>query len=109
MPFGLTNALATFQTMINYVLREHLDVTVIAYLNDILIFSKTLPEHIQVVREVLQRLQRHGLYAKESKCVFHAQSIEFLGMIVSANGLQMCTDKVQAIEAWPVPRTVKEI
>ena len=79
------------------------------YLDDILIFSKTLEEYIPIVRKLLQRLKSHRLYAKESKCQFHCQSVEFLGMIVSAKGLEMYQDKIQTIQEWPVPSTVKEV
>ena len=75
-----------------------LNISMVIYLDDILIFSKTLEEHILVVRKVLQRLKSHGLYAKKSKCQFHYQSVEFLGMIVSAKVLEMCQDKIQTIQ-----------
>lgn len=78
-------------------------------MDDILIFSKDLQEHRQVVRDVLQRLYDHGLYVKASKCQFHCQAVEFLGMIVLSSGLQMCEDKVQVIKDWPTPKTVKEV
>ena len=62
----------------------------VIYLDDILIFSKTLEEHIPIVQKVLQQFKSHRLYAKESKCQFHCQLVEFLEMIVSAKGLEMC-------------------
>lgn len=109
MPFGLTNAPAQFQAHMQYIFSDLLDISVVIYLDDILIFSKNLEEHQQVVREVLRRLQQHGLYAKASKCEFHRSSVEFLGMIVSRKGLEMCPDKVQAIREWPTPKTIKEV
>jgi hypothetical protein len=81
----------------------------VIYLDDILIFSENLNAHQQVVREVLQRLHKHSLYAKASKCEFHRDSVEFLGMIVLAKGLEMCQDKVQVLKDWPTPTTVKEL
>ena len=81
----------------------------VIYLDDILIFSKILEEHIPIVRKVLQRLKSHGLYAKESKCQFHCQLVEFSGMVVSTKGLEMCQDKIQTIQEWPVPSIVKEV
>jgi len=77
-------------------------------LDDILIFSKDLDECRQVVQKVLQQLQANGLYAKESKCEFHRQSVEFLGMMVSTKGLEMCQDKVQTIQEWPTLNSIKE-
>ena len=90
MPFGLTNAPAQFQSYMQNIFGDLLDILVVIYLDDILIFSKILEEHIPVVRKVLQRLKSHGLYAKESKCQFHCQLVEFLGRIVSTKGLEMC-------------------
>ena len=76
MPFGLTNAPATFQTLMNDIFRDLLDVCVIVYLDDILIYSKNKVEHEQQLRQVLQRLKDHQLYAKLSKCTFFSSSIE---------------------------------
>ena len=90
IPFGLTNAPAQFQSHMQNIFSDLLDISVVIYLDDILIFSKNLDEHRQVVQEVLRRLQKYGLYAKESKCEFHRQSMEFLEMIVSLKGLEMC-------------------
>ena len=70
MPFGLTNAPTVFQHMANDVFREFLDLFVIIYLDDILVFSKTLSDHRCHVRQVLQKLREHGLYAKLEKCQF---------------------------------------
>ena len=71
MPFGLTNAPATFQSFINSVLRPYLEKFVILYLDDILIYSKTLDEHVEHVRTVLKTLLKNDLYAKPKKCEFH--------------------------------------
>ena len=79
MPFGLTNAPATFQTLMNDIFRDLLDVCVIVYLDDILVYSKNKDEHEQHLRQVLQRLKDNQLYAKLSKCTFFANSIEYLG------------------------------
>lgn len=106
MPFGLTNAPAQFQS---HIFGDLLDISLVIYLDDILIFSKNLEEHQQVVQKVLQRLQKHGLYAKESKCQFHCQSVKFLGMIVLDKGLAVCQGKVQTIKDWPVSKMVTEV
>src|SRR5437763_12703839 len=79
MPFGLTNAPATFQTLMNNIFRDLLDVCVIVYLDDIFVYSKSKEEHEQHLRQVLQRLKDNQLYAKLSKCTFFANSIEYLG------------------------------
>lgn len=109
MPFGLTNAPAQFQAHMQSIFADLLDISVVIYLDDILIFSKTIEEHRQVVRDVLQRLKNHGLYVKLSKCEFHCSSVEFLGMIVSSQGLEMCKDKIQTMEDWPIPKNIKEV
>ena len=86
----------------NEILANLLDVCVVVYLDDILIYSDNLEEHRQHVKEVLKRLRKHKLYASPSK-------IEFLGYIISTDGLQMDESKVQAIWDWPAPRRVKDV
>ena len=78
-------------------------------MDDILIFSDTLAEHQKHVRTVLQRLWEHDLHAKPEKCSFHTHSIEYLGYIVSPDGVSMDPSKVKAILDWPVPTTVKQV
>ena len=109
MPFGLANAPATFQTMINDILRDLLDRGVVAYLDDILIYSETEEEHIAMVSEVLKRLEEYGLGAAKDKCHFHQKKVDFLGYVVSDQGFEMATDKIQAIKEWELPRTVKDV
>src|SRR4030095_6455952 len=100
MPFGLANAPATFQNMINDILRDLLDRGVIVYLDDILIYTETEEEHGRLVAEVLSRLATHGLAAALDKCEFHKSKIDFLGYVVSDKGLEMAQDKVDDIRAW---------
>ena len=84
MPFGLTGAPATFQRFINDTLREYLDLFCSAYLDDILIYSRTEDEHLTHVRSVLKKLRNAGLYAKISKCEFFVPETKFLGMLLSS-------------------------
>ena len=107
MPFGLTNAPAAFQHLINDVLRAHLDHFVIAYLDDILVYSSDVNAHSAHVTSVLALLRDAGLYAKATKCDFHKDSVEFLGYVVGKNGLGMDSSKVQTILDWPIPRNIK--
>ncbi|KAI2645588.1 Transposon Tf2-9 polyprotein [Labeo rohita] len=107
--FGLSNAPAIFQALVNNVLRDMVDQFIYVYLDDILIFSRSLQEHVQHVRQVLQRLLENGLYVKAEKCVFHAQSVPFLGYIVSAEGVRMDSNKVQAVVNWPTPDSCKAL
>ena len=109
MPFGLTNAPASFQELINNTLREYLDDFALAYLDDVLIFSKTKEEHVQHVRKVLTKLREKDLPVKLSKCEFHKHSISFLGYTVSENGLGPDPNKVSAIDQWPEPKNVKDV
>jgi len=109
MPFGLTNGPASFQHYVNDALRDYLDVFCTAYLDDILIYSNTLKEHKQHVRQVLQRLKEFGLQADIAKCEFHVQEVKYLGLIVGTNGIRMDPSKVSAVVDWPQPENVKGI
>ena len=109
MHYGLTNAPASFQRFMNDIFKDMLDVCVVIYLDDILIYSDNPAEHDNHVREVLRRLRLNNLYAKVEKCEFGVETTNFLGFIVSPNGLQMDESKVQTIRDWPTPRKVKEV
>jgi len=109
MPKGLTNALATFQQFVNSIFADMLDICVIVYLDDILIYAQDLTSHKNHVQEVLQHLHKHWFYAKPKKCEFHSTSMEYLGYLLSPDGLIMSNEKVQAIVAWPEPQKVKDI
>ncbi|KIO15013.1 hypothetical protein M404DRAFT_78252, partial [Pisolithus tinctorius Marx 270] len=109
MPFGLTNAPAAFQRFVNSIFADMLDVCIVVYLDDILIYSGDESSHKQHVREVLRWLRLHGLYAKPEKCEFHSDSVEYLGYHLSLAGLTMSSEKVKAICDWPEPRKVKDI
>jgi hypothetical protein len=103
MPFGLSNAPAAFQHFMNDIFGDLLDVCVIVYLDDILIYSDDMSQHKKHVKEVLHRLQKHGLYANARKCEFHRDSVEYLGYILTSDGLCMAKDKVQTILNWLEP------
>ncbi|XP_063781276.1 uncharacterized protein LOC134929621 [Pseudophryne corroboree] len=109
MPFGLSNAPAVFQHFVNEIFRDILYRHVVVYLDDILIFANNLEEHRFWVKEVLSRLRVNHLYCKLEKCVFEVKSIPFLGYIVSGSGLEMDPEKLQAIQNWPVPLTLKGV
>jgi hypothetical protein len=109
MPFGLTNAPATFQGLINHLLYDHLDEFVVAYLDDILIYSQTREEHVKHVNQVLERLAKEDLTVKPEKCEFFTQETEFLGHLITPEGLQMHPDKIKAILEYPRPTNQKEI
>ncbi|KAL0199846.1 hypothetical protein M9458_003033, partial [Cirrhinus mrigala] len=109
MPFGLCNSPAAFQHFINDVLRDMLGRWCYAYLDDILIYSKTQEEHTQHVRAVLQRLLAHQLFCKLEKCAFHQHTTTFLGFVISAQGVAMNPQKLEAVRAWPLPTSLKQL
>ena len=100
---------ATFQCFMNDIFGDVLNVCMLVYLDDILIYSDSEEEHIRHVHEVLHRLRQHNLYAHADKCFFHVQTVEYLGYILSPSGLTMAADKVQVIQDWPEPWKIKDI
>ena len=109
MPFGLTNAPVAFQQFMNNIFSDLLDVCVMIYLDDILIYSNNMSEHHWHVKEVLKCLCKAGLYAKAEKYEFHSKLVEYLEYILSPSGLTMSDDKVKIIQDWPEPKKVKDI
>ncbi len=109
MPYGLVNAPSVFQGFMHEVLREFLHRFVIVYIDDILIYSRSLAEHRQHVAEVLQQLRKFQLYLKAEKCTFHQPTVQFLGYIINSGGIRMDEGKVEAISSWPLPTTIKEL
>lgn len=109
MPFGLTGAPATFQRYINDALREYLDVFCTAYLDDILIYSRSRTEHVEHLRLVLSALRKAGLFAKPSKCEFFVEETKFLGLIVGTKGVRMDPDKVTAVREWKTPQRLTDV
>ncbi|KAK3543156.1 hypothetical protein QTP70_011951 [Hemibagrus guttatus] len=109
MPFGLTNAPTVFQALINGVFQDLLGRNVIAYIDDILVYSASMEDNVRQVREVLARLQRHHLYVKLEKCEFHRSTVTFLGYVISHQGVEMDVGKVRAVTEWPAPATVWEL
>lgn len=109
MPFGLTNAPAVFQALVNDVLRDMLNRFVFVYLDDILIFSDSVSNHVSHVRQVLQRLLENQLFVKAEKCEFHRSTIPFLGYIIEAGNIRMDPKKVCAVVDWPPPTSRVEL
>ena len=107
LPFGLSNAPATFQSVMNRVFAD-LDF-VIVYLDDILIFSKSLDEHHRHVRIVLEILRKEKLIAKLPKCFFYQINTPFLGHIVGADGLKVDPAKIEVVQNWPIPATSNQV
>ena len=93
----------------NDIFSDLLDVCVVIYLDDILIYSNNMSEHHRHVKEVLKRLRKAGLYAKAEKCKFHSESVEYLGYILSPSGLTMSDNKIKIIQDWLELKKVKDI
>ena len=109
MPFRLTNVPAAFQHFMNDIFGDLLDVCMLVYLDDLLIYSDSEKEHIWHVREVLHRLQQHNKNTLANKCFFHVQTVKYLGYILSPSGLTIAANKVQVIQDWPEPQKIKDI
>ncbi|RYP29017.1 hypothetical protein DL767_006943 [Monosporascus sp. MG133] len=109
MPFGLTNAPATFQKMVNYVLREYLNIFVICYFDDILIYSNSEKEHEEHVHKVLQALQDANLLVNAEKSEFHKQEVPYLGCVITPGYIKMDPKKIAAVQKWQAPTTVTEV
>ncbi|KAJ9519236.1 hypothetical protein QJQ45_017895, partial [Haematococcus lacustris] len=104
LPFGLCNAPATFQQLMNDVFKPHLDDFVLVYLDDILVFSKSAADHERHLHLTLSLLRQHQLCANLTKCAFWLDTVDFLGHVVSAAGIQPDPTKVKAVLDWPAPQ-----
>lgn len=109
LPFGLTNAPATFMRLMNDIFRPLLDTCVLVFLDDILVFSKTAEEHARHVKEVLRLLRKHKLYAKLSKCAFFLTSVDFLGHVVSSEGIKVDPGKIRVLLDWQPPKSTTHV
>jgi len=109
MPFRLTNAPASFQQWMSEILSDYLDIFCVAYLDNILVFSPDEETHRKHVRAVLTRVRDTGLTLKASKCEFHAMETEYLGYIISPEGLRMDEEKIRTIRDWKEPTNVKGV
>jgi hypothetical protein len=109
MSFGLTNAPAYFMNLMNKIFMDELDKFVVVFIDDILIYPKSIQEHEQHLRVVLEKLRTHRLYAKFSKCEFWLERVAFVGHILTAEGVAVDPEKVEAVSNWQRPTNVSEI
>jgi len=109
MPLGLKNASKTFQRMVEYVLRNFIGKSVIVFIDDILVYSKTREEHEEILKEVLNTLQQNELYLKSKKCEFFRKKVTFLGHVISNNKVEMDPAKIQIVREWGELETKKDV
>lgn len=109
MPFGLCNAPSTFQRGMELVLRRLQWVTLLIYLDVVIITGKTFKEHLNNLGEVLSRFRKFGLKLKPTKCSLYREEVLFLGHVVGKDGVRANPSLVQDVEKWPVPQNLKEL
>ena len=110
MFFGMTNLPATFQAIMNKVLRDLINKEkVAAFVDDMLVETKIEEGHDEIVDEILKRLEENDLYIKPEKCMWKVKRIGFLGIVIGPNGIEMKKKKVDGVLSWPEPKNVKDI
>jgi hypothetical protein len=109
MPFGLCNAPSTFQRLMNHVFHPFLRHFVLVFFDDILIYRKNWTDHLTHVDRVLFLLSQHQLFLKQSKCAFGASEVEYMGHLVGKDGIRVDPKKIEAMQDWPHPKTLKSL
>ena len=107
--FGFYGAPSAFQNYINDILHEHLNTFCSAYIDDILIYSKSKKKHAKHVRLVFQKFQKTGLQLDIDKCEFYAQKIKYLGLIITPESIKMDQEKIASVLDWPKPEIFKNV
>jgi hypothetical protein len=110
IPFGLTNAPSTFQGLMNDIFKPFLlQFELVFFFYNILVYSNCLSDHLKHLRQVLEVLQSHQLYAKESKCQFGVEEVDYLGHLISNNGMRADPSKLDSMIQWPIPTNIKSL
>jgi hypothetical protein len=109
MPFGLTNAPATFQGLMNDLFRPHLWKFILVFFDDILVYSKSWEDHLSHLYTVLTIFSTNSLFVKESKCRFGVTSVDYLGHVISEQGVFVNPSIIVAVLEWPTPTTIKGV
>jgi len=110
MFFGMTNLPATFQVMINEILRDLINEgKVAAFMDNVLVGTEIEEEHDEIVEEILRRLEENDLYVKPEKYMWKTRKIGFLGVVIGPNRIEMEEGKVEGVLGWPIPKTMKDV
>jgi len=110
MFIGMTNSLATFQAIINEILRDLMNEgKVVAFVDNVLVGMEIKDGHDEIVKEILKRLEENDLYVKPEKCVWKARKIGFLGAVIGPNGIEMEAEKMDGVLSWPELKNMKDI
>jgi len=110
MFFRMKNSPATFQAMMNEILRDLVNESkVAAFVNDMLVGTETKKEHDEIIEKVLRRLKENNLFVKPKKCMWKVRKIGFLGVIIGPNEIEIEKEKVDGVLSWPEPKNVKDV
>ena len=109
MAFGLCNGPSTFQRLMDIILKELRGTECWVFLDDLIIFSDTIEEHANRLEHVLQRFEKANLLLQPAKCVFAKSKVQYLGYVVSREGISASPDKVKAVREYPTPQSVKDV
>jgi hypothetical protein len=109
MPFGLCNAPATFQHMMNNVLHKCLGKYALVYMDDVIVFSKSVEDHKQHIKHIFELLKQYNLVVLEKKCEWGKRNLLFLGHVVNGSGINVDNKKIKKITSWPAPCNITEV
>lgn len=109
MPFGLTNASAIFHNLMNDIFKPYLQKFILVFFDEILVYSQSWEDHLSHLHTTFELLKHHYLFVKKQKCAFDQSRVEYLGHIVSGNGVEAYPSKIQVVLKWPLPKTIKEL
>ncbi len=109
LPYGLSNGPSTFQRLMEPIFSDESFQSVLLYLDDVIVFSSTVKQHLERLERVLQRFRHHGLKVKLSKCCFFPKGVLYLGHVISNEGVSTDPEKIQAVADWERPQTAKEL